>query len=60
MVVSRRLHHKSVCTSPTRLKNLSGDVEVSGTVSGTVMTLVQILVDLVHPSGKAAWENSTT
>jgi hypothetical protein len=32
MVVSRSLPHKSVCTSPTRLKNLSGDTEVSGTV----------------------------
>ncbi len=26
----------------------------------TDMTLVQILVELVHPSGNAAWENSTT
>jgi hypothetical protein len=32
MVVSRRLLYKSVCTSPTRLKNLSEDVEVAGTV----------------------------
>ncbi len=32
MVVSRSLPRKSVCTSPTRLKNLSGDVEVAGTV----------------------------
>jgi hypothetical protein len=31
LVVSRRLTHKSVCTSPTRLKNLSGDTEVAGT-----------------------------
>jgi hypothetical protein len=31
MVVSRRLPHKSVYTSPTRLKNLSGDSDVSGT-----------------------------
>ena len=31
MVVSRSLPHKSVCTSPTRLKNLSGDAEVAGT-----------------------------
>jgi hypothetical protein len=31
MVVSRNLPHKSVCTSPTRLKNLSGDTEVTGT-----------------------------
>ncbi len=30
--MSRRLPHKSVCTSPTRLKNLSGDAEVTGTV----------------------------
>jgi hypothetical protein len=29
MVVSRRLPHKSVGTSPTRLKNLSGDSEVA-------------------------------
>ena len=28
MVVSRRLPRKSVCTSPTRLKNLSGDTDV--------------------------------
>ncbi len=26
----------------------------------TDMTLVQILGELVHPSGHAAWENSTT
>ena len=32
MVVSRSLPRKSVCTSPTRLKNLSGDTEVTGTV----------------------------
>jgi len=32
MVVSRSLPHKSVCTSPRRLKNLSGNTEVSGTV----------------------------
>ncbi len=32
MVVSRSLTRKSVCTSPTRLKNLSGDAEVAGTV----------------------------
>ena len=32
MVVSRRSPQKSVCTSPTRLKNLLGDTEVSGTV----------------------------
>jgi hypothetical protein len=31
MVVSRRLPRKSVCTSHTRLKNLSGDSEVTGT-----------------------------
>ena len=31
MVVSRSLPRKSVCTSPTRLKNLSGDGEVAGT-----------------------------
>ena len=29
MVVSRSLPHESVCTSPTRLKNLSGDTEVA-------------------------------
>jgi hypothetical protein len=32
MVVSRSLPLKSVCTSLTRLKNLSRDVEVAGTV----------------------------
>jgi hypothetical protein len=32
MVVSRSLLYKSVYTSPTRLKNLSGDSEVGGTV----------------------------
>ena len=32
MVVCKRFPRKSVCTSPIRLKNLSGDVEVTGTV----------------------------
>jgi hypothetical protein len=31
MVVSKRLPCKSTCTSPTRLKNLSGHAEVTGT-----------------------------
>ncbi len=30
------------------------------TAATTDMTLVQILVELVHPSGNAAWGNSTT
>jgi hypothetical protein len=32
MVMSTSLPRKSVCTSPTRLKNLSGDAEVADTV----------------------------
>jgi hypothetical protein len=31
-----------------------------GAVATTDMTLVQILGELVHPSGNEAWENSTT
>ncbi len=41
MVVSRNLPLMSVCTSPTRLKNLSGDEEVAGTVRYCLVILVE-------------------
>jgi hypothetical protein len=46
-VVSRSLPCKSVCTSPTRLKNLSVDAEVAGTVRYCLV--IKLLLMLLSP-----------